>query len=270
MFEGSHVAKDDDALNQMRLHQECWELLPWMVNGRLSSADVARLGEHVRECTHCSEELHAQQQLCEAIRREDPVLLAPQASLKKLWQRFEAAPAGQDSLAHDPVRHDPLRHDQWQAVRPRTVHTNAHSNTTTSSVPPAHARARDFKGGGTSRRVRFALAAQALLIVGLLGIVSWQTFERWQEPRFMTLTSPTAVSERGGSVRVVFVATATVRDVNNLLRSLHAEILAGPNSAGVFTLGLPIGVNADAAALQLRNHPRVQFAESMVSAPVQP
>jgi hypothetical protein len=232
---------NDDVVNQMRLHQECWELLPWVVNGRLSSADAARVSEHLRECTHCSEELHVQQQLCEALRRDDAVLLAPQASLKKLWQRFDGvAPAAAGEA--EPDAHDAV-----------------------ASVPAA-----GDADGGNLRRLRGVLAAQTLLIVGLLGLAGWQTSERWHAPRFVTMTSPASAEARTGSVRVVFMPAAAMQDVNPLLRSLHAEILAGPSSAGVFTLGLPTGVNADVAARQLRSDPRVQFAEATSATPVQP
>jgi hypothetical protein len=114
-----------------------------------------------------------------------------------------------------------------------------------------------------------ALAAQALLIVGLLAWSGWQTLERWQAPRFVTLTTPATTGERQGAVRVVFVADTTMRDVNELLQALRAEMLAGPNTAGVFTLGLPRTDNADAVASRLRVNPHVQFAES-TAVPVPP
>jgi hypothetical protein len=229
---------NDDVMNQMRVHQECWELLPWVINGRLSSTDAARVSEHLRECTRCSEELHVQQQLCEALRRDDPVLLAPQASLKKLWQRLDGVvPAAAGEAEPD--------------------------------VQDAVAGAGDADVGSL-RRLRGVMAAQTLLIVGLLGLAGWQTSERWHAPRFVTMTSPATAAARTGSVRVVFVPAAAMQDVNPLLRSLHAEILAGPSSAGVFTLGLPTGVNADVAARQLRSDPRIQFAEATSAAPVQP
>ena len=227
------MANDDGVVNQMRLHQECWELLPWVVNGRLSSADAARVNEHLRECTRCSEELQVQQQLCEALRREDPVLLAPQASLKKLWQRVDG-------------------------VAPALGQAERDTQGAETSVPAAASRA---VGVGSWRRMRAVMAAQTLLIVALLGLAGWQTFERWQAPRFVTVTSPATAQTRLGSVRIVFVPGAAMRDVSTLLHSLRAEILAGPSSAGVFTLGLPTGVNADVAARQLRSDPSVQFAE---------
>lgn len=227
---------NDDAMKRSAQHQECWELLPWLVNGRLAGADSARVSEHVRECARCSAELHAQQRLYEAMRQEEPVLLAPQAALKKLWQRVDGV---------NPV----------EPARPASA----------STAPESAART----AAASMRRMRLALAAQALLIVGLLGLLGWQSVERWQTPRFVTLTSSTG-APRAGSVRVVFVTAATVQDVTELLRSLQAEILAGPSSAGVFTLALPSGADADQIARQLRSHPRVRFAEPTSAAAVQP
>jgi anti-sigma factor RsiW len=227
---------NDDVVSQMRLHQECWELLPWVVNGRLSGTDAARVNEHLRECARCTEELQAQQQLYEALRHDDAVLLAPQASLKKLWKRLDgtAAPTQAEQAVPAAARHAPA------------------------------ADARDAEGAHW-RRMRAVLAAQTLLIVGLLGLAGWQTFERWQAPRFVTVTSPSAVTGTVRSVRVVFAPTAAMQDINRLLRALRLEVLDGPSSAGVFTLGLPGGTNADVVARQLRGDVRIQFAEAMLT-----
>jgi len=234
------VTNDDDAVTQMRLHQECWELLPWVVNGRLSGAEATRVTQHLQQCTRCSVELQAQQQLCDALRREDPVLLAPQAALRKLWQRIDTQVPGCDepSPALDAMSQD--------------------------GMPASAAHPADADAPRISRSMRIALAAQTLLIVGLVGWSGWQAFERWQAPRFVTLTAPNASAQRG-VVRVVFAADMSLGDMSELLRSIHAEILAGPSPAGVFTLGLPAETAADAVARGLRADPHVRFAESLVS-----
>jgi hypothetical protein len=249
------VANDDGVVSQMRVHQECWELLPWVINGRLSTADATRVSQHLQECSRCSEELHVQQQLCEALRREDPVLLAPQSSLRKLWQRFDAPAHSHPThsvpaQSHSAQSHSAPSHDQAMV---QTVQECVPATAVPSPTPPV---------SGLSRRMLLALAAQALLIVGLLAWSSWQTFERWQAPRFVTLTTPGTLGERQAAVRVVFVADTMMKDVNELLRTFQAEMLAGPNSAGVFTLGIPRKADADAIAKRLRANPHVQFAES--------
>jgi len=258
MREGvSTVANDADLVRQLRIHQECWELLPWAVNGRLSSSDAATVGQHLKECTRCSQELHIQHQLCDAIRRDDPVLLAPQASLKKLWQRLEvdsqphaAADCSHPGL-HGPLAHTSLIQGGAQECVPAATVANA------SHPPPSQ------------RRMQVALAAQAAIILALVGWMGWQTYERWQAPRYFTVTTRPEVVARQPAVRIVFVEGIPMQDVVDLLRLVDAQILAGPSQAGVFTLGLPSQSTQESAArtaLQLSTDPRVQFAESIAPA----
>ena len=258
------MANDDDVVSRMRLHQECWELLPWVVNGRLSGTDAARVSQHLQECSRCSEELHVQQQLCEAMRRDDPVLLAPQSSLKKLWQRFDTPALSQTTaLSETTVPQTTVSEKTMQSAHEAAlIQECVPASIAASPMPPA---------SGLSRRMLLALAAQALLIVGLLAWSGWQTLERWQAPRFVTLTTPSTPAERQGAVRVVFLPDTKIQEMNELLQIFEAQVLAGPNTAGVYTLGLSRTANADAdvVAGKLRANRHVQFAES-TAATVQP
>ena len=60
------------------IHDECWELLPWLANERLGPRETARVEVHLRDCAACREELQMQQRLRQAIREQDAVVLAPQ------------------------------------------------------------------------------------------------------------------------------------------------------------------------------------------------
>jgi hypothetical protein len=62
-------------------------------------------------------------------------------------------------------------------------------------------------------------------------------------------------------VRVVFAPDATLSKVNELLRQVEANILAGPSEAGVYTLSAPAGKDVQRMILTLRGHPEVLFAE---------
>lgn len=244
------MANDEDPVRQLRAHQECWELLPWAANGRLSGADAARVNAHLQQCARCTEELHAQHQLYEAVRRDDPVLLAPQASLKKIWQRFDTGQEPSHRHAGGPHR---------GAARTPASFVAECVPVATHPAPAA----------SPSRRLRIALAAQAFIIVGLLGWGGWQTQQRWLAPRYTTLSTPTEIRTHRPAVRVVFLANTPMAEITRLLRSVDAQILAGPSQADVFTLGLPPAQNSEAVArtaMQLRGDPRVRFAEATVVA----
>ncbi|MGH8238558.1 MAG: hypothetical protein ACREXP_16255, partial [Steroidobacteraceae bacterium] len=70
-------------------------------------------------------------------------------------------------------------------------------------------------------------------------------------------------------VRVVFAGNIAHDVMNRLLRSIDAQIIAGPSEAGVYTLGLSASssdkASADQAAAQLRADNRVMFAEVVIT-----
>jgi anti-sigma factor RsiW len=123
---------------------------------------------------------------------------------------------------------------------------------------------------------RWAVAAQALLIVGLTTAV-WQQahspetntaeLDTLLQPRYVTLTSGAAVAT-DGAVRVVFRQDVTLAEVNALMRELSTQIVAGPTEAGVYTLAWPstttVTTSAEQATVMLKNlraDARVVFAE---------
>ena len=252
------MANDADLVKQLRTHQECWELLPWMVSGRLSSGDAAIVSQHLNDCTRCSEELQLQRQLCESIQRDHPVLLAPQASLKKLWQRI-------DSEAHSSAAAESTATRWHSNALEQSLQMQAWTQEYEAAAQPA-ANASDAQP--SLHRMKVALAAQAATIFLLVGWMGWQTYERWQAPLYYTVTARPEPSSQPG-VRVVFVEGIPMKDVVVLLRAVDAQILAGPSQAGVFTLGLPAEATDETAAriaVALSTDPRVQFAESTIPA----
>ncbi|HEX7113536.1 MAG TPA: zf-HC2 domain-containing protein [Steroidobacter sp.] len=211
-------------------HRECWELLPWIANERASSEDRAKVEEHLRECERCRNELEAQRRLRDAIRSGEPILLAPQASFQKLMRRIDGFESG-------------------EIERPRATPLK-------SAHRPRKARPVSWLG--------IAAAVQALAIAALFGALWWQAEQSLTAPRYVTLTSRPAVAP-GPVIRAVFADDARLEEINELLRSVGAQIVSGPSIAGVYTVALPAGRSKpeeiEAAAAALRAHERVRFAE---------
>jgi hypothetical protein len=250
------VANEADLVKQLRLHQECWELLPWVVNDRLSSGDAAIVSQHLTECTRCSEELQFQRQLCDTIQRDHPVLLAPQASLKKLWHRIDSEPPPGAAVEGNAPRWHTNNVEQSLQMQGWTQDCEP------VSLPAAHAS----DSQPSLHRMKVALAAQAATIFLLVAWMGWQTYERWQAPLYYTVTAHPETTPQQPAVRVVFVDGIPMQDAVELLRAVDAQILAGPSQAGVFTLGLPAHATDESAAriaIALSTDPRVQFAESI-------
>jgi hypothetical protein len=220
-------------------HEYCWNLLPWFVTGKLSGDDIQRIERHLETCAACRAELAEQRELCMHIRRDEQVLLAPQASLQKMMARIDAS----TSEDHD---HDDGRDLDREAT------------------PPVSAPI--LKKSRPPRWLAIAAALQAVTIAFLLTLVGRQTADEMTAPRFTTMTSPTIANEGGASLRVVFKPETQAAAMQSLLRSVNAQVIAGPTEAGVYTLRLASGVNEHelARALsQIRSDESVIFAEAV-------
>lgn len=217
-------------------HGECWNLLPWIANESAAARDMARVEEHLRDCRECQEELNFQRQLREAIRSEEAIVLAPQTSLQKLMQRI-------DSVADMDDEHE---------VAP-------------AAAEPVVARREPAR----LRWLPIAAAVQGIAIAGLLAALWSQSRDELAAGRYSVLTTPTAAVAGGPVIRVVFGGNVALDDMNRVLRSIDAQIIAGPSEAGVYTLGLASGAadksGVEKAIAQLRADGRVMFAEPAVA-----
>jgi hypothetical protein len=216
-------------------HGECWNLLPWIANESAAAKDVARIEEHLRDCHECQEELAFQRQLRDAIRSEEAIVLAPQTSLQKLMQRIDTVADGEDEIESAAV----------------------------AVAEPAVARR------ASPRWLAIAAAVQGIAIAGLLAALVLQSHEELTAGRYSVLTTPTATVAAGPVIRVVFAGNVALNDMNRVLRSIDAQIIAGPSEAGVYTLGLASRAadkaDVDKAIAQLRADGRVMFAEPAVA-----
>lgn len=210
------------------MHEDCWKLLPWFVTGRLSASDQQRIERHLEECAACRAELAEQRELCLHIRRDEPLLLAPQASLQKMMARIDMSEP--EALVDDAANAEPA---EVQAPRPR-------------------------------RWLAIAAAVQTIMIVFLLALVGRQTAEDMTAPKFSTLSSAAAPTARGPILRVVFKPETPASQMQALLQSVHAQVVAGPTEAGVYTLQLDRkrdAADVSQALEQVRADGSVIFAE---------
>lgn len=73
-------------------HEQCWQLLPWLANGRLAGSERLLVEEHLRDCAACVHELSVQRLLCETLGAPERVTYAPGPSFRKLLERLDAEP----------------------------------------------------------------------------------------------------------------------------------------------------------------------------------
>ena len=119
--------------------------------------------------------------------------------------------------------------------------------------------------------VRWLVVGQAAAIVALLAILLLPAANR--APGGYQTLSDLGRAEPADAVvlRVLFDERATEVDLRGLLESIDAQIVAGPNTVGAFTLrvgGDAVEGRARAKLLdRLRGDPLIRFAESVVVAP---
>lgn len=213
-------------------HGECWNLLPWIANESAAAKDISRVAAHLHDCRECQEELEFQRQLRNAIRSEEAVVLAPQTSLQKLMQRIDTVEDIDEKLEAAPAevvalpRREPARWSRWLPI---------------------------------------AAAVQGIMITGLLTALWMQSSDTLTAPRYDTMSAPGKAMTHRPVIRVVFTDNVALDDMNRVLRTVDAQIIAGPSEAGVYTLGLAAGSTdlsgLEKALAQLRADNRVRFAE---------
>jgi len=219
-------------------HAETWELLPWLVNGRLGEAHRMRLEAHLRECSACREEASVQRRICEAIAAESVIEQIPAASLNKLRRRIDQLDADIPELS--------MAHDE--------------------ALQPLH-------GAFTARLRALSIAATVLVAAVLLGIPAahyWQHSTReGAGASYYTVSSPAPKSPRA-VIRAVFTRTLTLAELQGVLDDAKLSIASGPTEAGVYSLSMN-GSESTAWALQrLRAYDSVRFAEAITPEPAAP
>jgi hypothetical protein len=217
-----------------RLHRRVWDLLPWYANGTLEDGERRAVETHLAACSLCREELTACRGLGELLRQVPEIAPAPHpAHLARILGQI-----GADERA---AWRSPL-----ESLR----------NLLTA----------------TPRTVRWALAAQLALVLGLAGSLlllrpasqvrnptaaaaSYQTLSD-SAPAAIGATSPTV------RLRVVFAPGTSEQEIRDLLLGIRGQISAGPSPLGVYTVEAPAGPDPLADVLtHLRKHRQVSLAE---------
>jgi anti-sigma factor RsiW len=73
-------------------HAIMWELIPWLVNGRLNAEEAAAVKAHIESCAECGGEYAQQLHIFDAMQADESIAFASEASFQKLAARLDAAP----------------------------------------------------------------------------------------------------------------------------------------------------------------------------------
>ena len=207
-------------------HEEIERLLPWLANGELPGEERERAEAHCAGCEKCRDQL---------------------AALKAMRQQVRAAGDREAGPSRDLLT-PTLARIEAEAPRER----QARSWLAWWQTTPAPAQ--------------FALAAQLLLLLGLLAVL-FAPADRG--PVVTAGTGPGAGAAAGGPrIQVGFAPAATEGVIREAVLAVDGEIVAGPTALGLYTVELPGEGDEDAlvaaALTRLRGQAGVvEYAEPL-------
>ena len=234
------------AITENPSHDDISLLLPWYANGSLDSSQKTLVEEHVRYCMSCRRELVTERRTLEAFHHENPLDQSIQAGFERLNRRIVACTPG-----------------HGRKYRPAAVHQIWHRLLDT---------VRSFKGA----RLRLALVATPLALIAIGFLLTRLPLEQpsgsdghnvngTATGGYQTLSNPVAGVANPDDVLVIFATGTSIETIKELLDSLPAEFIDGPNSAGVYTVRL-LDISGEeerqATIVRLRGEREVSFAEA--------
>lgn len=254
-------------------HQRAVELLPWLVNDTLDGSERAWLDHHVMQCAACKREMVALRRLRQVIQQEH-VDGEIHTRLQRMHRRLDAlAPLGDGPAAPEKPgattsRRPSARSGAW-------LSTQAEEMGLLSRRPARRvAWSRAWQPLGRTPvwqaivQWRTAAIAQAVLLAGL-AVVALDTrgpalAQRAPGYHVLSSTSHEAVpADDRAHVALSFDGRCSLDDMQALLRTQGAAVVAGPNDQGVYEVALPARTQAQALKAW-RASPWVRLAQPVL------
>jgi hypothetical protein len=219
------------------VHDETETLLPWYATGTLETGEARSVEAHLATCRPCRDELARCRALASAAAAAPgPAWTPAPADVRRVLARIETAGAAPEAAgAPAPGWLERLR--SWAA----------------------------WLAGSPSRLPRWALAAQAALVVLLAAAVGWQALDPGRRVyRTLETGRPGAVVP-AVTIRVVFAEDLREEELRRLLVSIGGSLVAGPSTVGVYTIRVVSAAGTSRSLPDilgvLRAHPGVRLAE---------
>jgi anti-sigma factor RsiW len=217
-------------------HRDIAELLPWYMNGTLEARDRDAVTAHLSDCLACREEAAQCQTLAAAVQ------VAPDSVWAPGPDRLERLLASIELLEATDVQRGGWR-ARWRAGM-------------------------EWLGDLFQRTpgpIRWGLAAQAALLVLVVGLALWPGALLPRAP-YRTLAENGENGDRRvglALIHVVFADDITERDMRTLLGRVRGKIVDGPSAVGLYTV--EVGASTPDQIMPmvaiLRGDPKVRLAE---------
>lgn len=214
--------------NSDTCHTVMQSMLPWYVNGTLGEAECEAFETHLANCKTCASAFEQER-----------------AFATTLSDTKETVPDAAVALADFEDRHDLARDFErsrgwWQRARQGSVEGFVESSPLMQFFAIAQAAV-------------IAVLAVALVFTGNLTFTDYPASYRTvsNTPAMTTAQGVTATFD------VVFAPEAQQATITALLEQQQAQIIAGPNAAGAYTLAVKNNVRA--ARTRFQSSPMVEF-----------
>ena len=212
-------------------HEEANDLLSWYATGTLDATESEAVEAHVVDCTRCGAELAELRFLHVAVAEdggEEPAF-RPELIQNALAQIDREA---SDERLSDGVL-APLA--GWFSTF-----------------------AERFAWSGTPAFARYALVGQLALVVGLAAVL---VLRQPVEQEYGTLSGGAQQTDQIVRYSLVFAPEVREGDLRLLLQEVEAELVAGPSSLGVYTIGVRAEVDQETVLARLRDSELIAFVE---------
>lgn len=209
------------------------DLVPWYVNGTLADGERDAVAAHLSGCPACREDVARCRTLAAAVQSApDAVGVSEVGRLERVLASIEVLEA------------TGARRAGWRERCRAGVHW-----------------LRDMLER-TPGPVRFGLAAQAALLVLVVGLAAWPGIGSSRAP-YRTLADDGDHRAAQSLIHVIFADDITEREMRTLLGRVQGRIVDGPSAAGLYTIA--VGGSAPDRTLPivdvLRGDPKVRLAE---------
>jgi len=227
-------------------HDEVAVLLPWYVNGSLNTEERIQVDDHVRRCLACRRELALERRTLEVFHSVSPVDQSADAAFERLHDRI----AGR-------VRRPGRSRFDDLVLALRRLRAIAASRTWSGLRLPLIALPMVALMFGL---VLVNLEPDDLQLTGGAGLGG----SGHEAGDYRTLSKADSIAANIDDIHVIFARGTDSARIAQILQSLDAGIVGGPNSAGAYSVrlsGVKDAREREAAIAALRNQREVVFAE---------
>lgn len=212
-------------------HEEANDLLSWYATGTLDTTESDAVEAHVADCAECGAELTELRFLHVAVAEdggEEPAFRPElvQNALAQIDREARDVRRGEGFLAG--------LAEQFSAFAER------------------------FAWSGTPVFARYALAGQLVLVVGLAAIL---VLQQPVEQEYGTLSGGAGQTDQLVRYSLVFAPEVSESDLRLLLQESEVELVAGPSSLGVYTIGVRAALDQTTVLARLRASELIAFVE---------